>query len=278
MVFNRKSKKAMSSVMIAVVSAVIFAVGIIAVLYLFQGITKASEQNTYITTCKASLASYAKIGALSIPSADAKAKESKIDCPTKYIVIEDEDGRDIKRKIANLMAECWFIYAPHATKFTSIQKETFCAIHSIIEFEDKSMKIDSFSEFLLEEKAPKAYSGGRKKYIEFFIERTPSKAEVEKINQYRNMYLDSSKRYAIIFTGGWILGEAPAFVSSAMHMFNFPVMEAGSPSLPIEVMEVSGIVEGRVTKDILLVEYNEDTIANLGCQSLPISQLDQKFR
>ncbi|MBW2996769.1 hypothetical protein KY349_00340 [Candidatus Woesearchaeota archaeon] len=168
--FNKKSKKAMSATMIALVSAVIFAVGIIAVIFLFQSAAKASAHNTYITTCKASLASYTGIGKLedfaigvaekespvvsAVVSPDiAGAETSKINCPTKYPVIEGDDDRDLRRQIANLMAESWSIFRG-STGVLKANEARFCHFHSVIEFEDKSTKLKGLPRFLLDETVP----------------------------------------------------------------------------------------------------------------------------
>ncbi|MBW2996768.1 hypothetical protein KY349_00335 [Candidatus Woesearchaeota archaeon] len=45
---------------------------------------------------------------------------------------------------------------------------------------------------------------------------------------------------------------------------------------PIAVMMISGQEDH--SANIMLVEYDPEVLAGLGCKALPISQLDQKFR
>lgn len=255
MIQFKKSKKAMSAVMIALVSAVIFALGIIAVLYLFQGIAKASEQNTYITTCKASVASYARVGAISIPGAKGEAEESTINCPTRYVTIDSDTDRNMKRDIANLMVECFDIYGRGEVKLFKAQDMKFCAICSVFEFEDKKTQLENLPSFMKTEKSPVRVKGRSLTYSEFLTGVLTGPEAVEEAKIEEVSALSGDKKYAIIFS----------YFSGTRREPFLLVFELSTPGAEWHAQTI-------------LTEYDADSIQKIGCDILPISQLDQKFR
>ena len=109
-------------------------------------------------------------------SAPLKCKTEKIclsmggECPANYEKVEVEDEDDIKRQLANSMADCWWMLGKGKLNFMEqglLQKD-YCIMCSKIAFDtkikEKFPEIKDFDKFLISEKI----SGEDITYLEYF--------------------------------------------------------------------------------------------------------------
>ncbi|MFC1742278.1 hypothetical protein ACFL3V_07120 [Nanoarchaeota archaeon] len=307
------------STFMVLLGAVMLGIIVIILIIIFRQIAEASEEEALRTRCKTSLMAYAKIK--NLPFGDAQADESAIKCPTKYITIEAESQKTMRRDVANLMVECWSDMGAGKIRLFSAQDEKFCVICSVLKFEDPNTKLTGLSSFMMTEKAPIRIDGRKPTYYEYLARvQTDTSRLIDKAQStVDNNYLDGGKRYAIMFTyykqsywsklksalvGSAIFGGAVLVIGTVVGVA-VGVATAGTAA-PIGAMiiaksiavattlgvaaggatgvaasdDTSGVTTGGADWDanIILAQYSEQGLKELGCEALPVSQMDERFR
>ncbi|MBN1544055.1 hypothetical protein JW898_01180 [Candidatus Woesearchaeota archaeon] len=305
------SRKAMSGSLMALIAVIIVVILIILLIVLFKGISDAGEEEARSSRCKASVIAYARINSLpDIPFNDeATSSSSDINCPAKYVTIEDEGDNQVRREIANLLAQCWDDFGRGKLKLFRAEDEKFCVVCSVFQFEDRSVRLTGLPSFLMVEKSPYYVEKKRVSYQEFMTGVRTNDEVVDRARSSMDQnYFDGSKRYAIMFTyykqsywsrlEGGLLGLGIAVVGgiigAAVAVGTFG---AGAPvaALIITGSAAAGAAIGAASTgegvgggwassgadwdaQVVISEYDADRLREFGCDSLPVSQLDERFK
>jgi len=301
------SRKAVTALFTALIAVVIVAVIMILLIVIFKKISDASEEEALRSRCRTSLVAYARLKDL--PFGDANADEADIDCPTRYITIPEGNQNDMRRSVANQLVSCWSDFGEGKFRLFSAEDQKFCVICSVFQFEDRSVRLTGLPSFMMTERAPVLVNKKRPTYQEYM---TGVRTSDEVVDQARgsidNNFFDGSKRYAVMFTYykqsywdkisgalvGLTVGAVGAFIGIAVT-----VGTAGIAS-PIGAMIITGSAAagaaigaastgggqggGWTTSgadwdaNIVISEYVPEQIRTFGCQSLPVSQVDERFK
>jgi len=295
-----KSKKASQFTFIfAVVLAVVI---LIIMILLFSKIRKGMEESAHDMRCKSSIAAYAKLNNIpKIPGSSGNVDESDIDCPTKFVTIEKGSPLKTKREIANLMFECWNNYGEGKLLLFKPESMKFCAICSVFQFEDKSVKVDKFLSFLVTERAPiKNKDGFSPTYYDYISGSSGSDIMLSgQLSGYDQNYLSGNKRYAVVFAiqkdlfwnKFWNGAKGFAVAASIMVVLATATVVTAGVGGPLAIVALSALagsagayvgadttVSGDWKANLMTVEYSPDSLAKLDCDSIPVSMLDKKFR
>jgi hypothetical protein len=305
--YHFKSKKAVTALFTALIAVVIVVVIMILLIVIFNKISDASEDEALRSRCRTSLLAYAKIK--NLPLGDMQADEADIDCPTRYITIPEGNQNAMRREVANALVSCWSDFGQGKINLFSAEDEKFCVICSVFQFEDRSVRLTGLPSFMMTERAPIMVNKQRPTYQEYM---TGVRTNDEVVDQARgsidNNFFDGSKRYAVMFTYykqsywsqisgalvGVAIGAAGAIIGIAVT-----VGTAGIAS-PVGALIITGSAAagaaigaaatgegqggGWTTSgadwdaNIVISEYAPEQIRTFGCQSLPVSQVDERFK
>ncbi len=130
-----------------------------------------------------------------------------IKCPTKDILLNNNDEKKVKSVIAEDMHKCWYEWDKGNGKYFK-GEGTFCHICSIYTFKEPDKNIEGFVQYLTTQNIKVKYPGDvpRTKYVEYFSpyinaeSKSPlsdSQQRTQDILEYD--YLYSSQKYATIF-------------------------------------------------------------------------------
>ncbi len=290
-------------------------VTLILLIILFKQIADGAEAHALDSRCKASVMAYAKLK--NMPIGDVKGDSSDIECPTDFVTIEKSTPLSMRRDVADLMYECWNNYGQGKLRLFSASDRKFCAVCSVFQFEDKSTKLDRFVSFLMSERIPARLSDGtRPTYHEYISKVQTSPDVVDATRQIDTQFLSGSQRYTVLFTfykqSYWskVKGTlAGAAVGGTIGVATFAVagvityFTAGTGAVVAGVIVKAGITTaivvgtsvgaavGGVSADgevftegadwdarLIMVPYSVESLKSLGCEELPVSMLDKKFR
>ncbi len=300
------SKKAISefTLMFAVVVSVVI---LIIIIFLFTKIRVGMEESAHSMRCKSSISAYAKLNSIpKIPGTDGNANEGDIDCPTEFVTIEKSSPLTTKREIADLMAKCWNNYGEGKLLLFKPESMKFCAICSVFQFEDKSVKVDKFLSFLVTERAPiKDTEGHSPTYYDYISGSSGAELMLAgKLLEYDNHYFTGTKRYAVVFAiqkelfwtkfwngiKGAVIGVSVTVVLAIPGLALSVV--TGGTATPFVIAGITAVVAGAVgatvgagstvsgewQANLMTVEYSPLILDALECDSLPVSMLDNNFR
>lgn len=181
-------KKAQASYLKIVLIAIAFLVIILPFVW------RIGEQTAYasrITACKASVEANAQlhIGGLDF--------SKNIKCPTKELTIKTKDQDEIKRILADEMAECWGIFGQGKLHLFK-EKGIYCAICSRIDFNTKE-SIGTFSEYLLKTKKPNSEVTYADYLVGYKTPNAETYAEDILAKSGTDITIDPSKTYSTLF-------------------------------------------------------------------------------
>jgi hypothetical protein len=261
-----RSKKAMDNFTISLV-VIISAVMIVILIMLAFKIAKAGEKQAFESRCKTSVQAYAKFNKL--PFGSAASDAANIECPTQWLTIPKSSPRTTKRDVADLMVECWSSYGEGKLLLFKATDDKFCAICSVFQFEDTSVKIDRFLTFLMAEKTSVRTSEGiAPSYFNYIYGPNAAKNLNTLASEGDNTFLDGSKKYAVIF--GFYKQAFYKKMSNALIAFAIAPVWA-----PVAFIGTSAVDWSAGT---FLVEYTPENIKTVGCTQLPVSMVDKRFR
>jgi hypothetical protein len=299
---DRKNKNKKAALVFSFNLKIIIGIIIIFILAsLFALIYNMASRSIDETRCKASVTAYAKLN--SLPYGDTTADPANIECPTQFITIEKQNPVEMKRDVANLMYDCWNNFGEGKLLLFRQTDEKFCVVCSVIDFEDRSTRLDRFATFLMQERIPnKRADGTRPTYYDYIAGHSEGTTDPTEAGRADIGYLDGGRRYAIMFTyykeSFWnqarnflIYGAIASVVVGALTM----AVVSGGTLTPLTVVIILGVSSGvaggiagataaEATTDVdwdarlIMTEYTPEKIQQLGCGELPISMVDEKFR
>jgi hypothetical protein len=236
---SRKAITPAFNLMIAAVSAIII---LLLLLLLLRSIGQKAEDQSEKARCKSSVTAYARLGELPL-GRDVKDERS-IDCPTKFVTIKKTTPRKMRTQIANLMVDCWDNYGEGKLMlFSPFSLESFCALCSVFQFQDKSMQLKGLPGFMMTEEAPIVRKDWHPTYQEFITGERSVEFMLDKAEGSADLSsLDGSKRYVVTYftESSWIMRDVPA--------------------------------------TIIVAEYSEQGLKDMGCTALPVSMIDARFK
>ncbi|MBI5880563.1 hypothetical protein HZB90_00360 [archaeon] len=253
-----RSKKAITpayNMMIAAVAAIVI---IIILIILLKSIGDKTGEQSEKQRCKMSVTAYARLG--SLPLGHDVKDERSIDCPTKFVTIKKATTRKMRTQIANLMVDCWDNYGEGKLTLFALG-ERYCALCSVFQFQDKSTQLKGLPGFMMTEPAPVVRKDWFPSYHEFITGEKPTESKINQAKGAADLNsLDGSKRYAVIFITGFKMELCAKDV-----IFGGNIM-----CLPKQYVNIAS--------NLVVGEYSEQGLKDLGCTTLPVSMLDARFK
>jgi hypothetical protein len=305
-----RSRKGVTALFTALVAVVIVVVVLILLIFLIDKISDASEEEALRSRCKTSLLAYSRIK--NLPFGDTNADEADIDCPTRYLTIPEGNQNDMRRSVANQLVNCWSDFGEGKIKLFSAEDTKFCVICSVFQFEDRSVRLTGLPSFMMTERAPVFVNKKRPTYQEYL---TGMRTNEEVVDRARNSmdpnFFDGSKRYAVMFTfykqSYWSRLQSAGFWGGVMAVAGLVVgigvsVVTGGAAAPVSAMIIGATIGGAAgaaggaasggegrgggwttsgadwDANVVVSEYVPDQIREFGCKSLPISQVDERFK
>ncbi len=215
-----------------------------------------------------------------------------VKCPTRNIRVSDKSDEAIKRKTAELMAECWYQYGEGKgelfdTRAFGAGSDVFCAVCHTIKYEEKKT-VNGFLQFLVDEHP----LGKPVSYYEYLTPFQTSDDILKQLEAQREMdVINTNYNYATVFVYGknknfWdkpgttaVLGGAGLIIGAVVSGFftgGTTWVLAGAVALGTAGAAVGVKVgEDQPTEwhsGVLLVPYTANDLEKLGCQILPVKQ------
>ena len=306
----------MSGLFKALFGVVVMVVVTMVLIAIFNSIAKVSKDEAERASCKASVMAYAKFNSLNLDVpfvTGAKADESSINCPTKYLTIQSAKASSMRRDISDLMVECWDNFGAGKVNLFSSDDAKFCVICSVFQFEDKTTQLQGLPYFMMSENMPLKVDGIRPTYQEYLTGVTTNPEVIDDVRGKDLSYIDGSKRYAIMFTfykeSYWskvyssLVGALTGVAAGAVLVIGVAAglaiagasfgIAAPVSALIVTASAAAGAAIGVSSADegagtfiggadwdanIIMVEYDTQKIQDLGCEALPISQKDPRFK
>ncbi|HLG24728.1 MAG TPA: hypothetical protein VI564_07410 [Candidatus Nanoarchaeia archaeon] len=232
-------------------------------------------------TCKASVETHAK---LKLRYADFS---SDVKCPTVKLKINDKNEEAAKKKIADLMRDCWDNFGRGKLELFT-DDNVYCAVCYRVDF-GKDVKINDFSKFL----ASKSDSSKSVSYLKYLTtEKTDDTGFIEEFNNKKiSDAIDGSKddKYAVVFT--YIKGKK--YLDEYLKKARNAAPGAGSVIVGVMLIAQHPVIgtilvaggaiwaglETYFTKDpfqhialINFIPYNPEQLTALNCKDLPVLQ------
>ena len=116
-------------------------------------------------------------------------------CRTERVKVSS--GKEYET-IAKKMALCWDEYLQGKEPVFITEDNNYCAFCSVLEFDDKSKKLNELSKYLSDTKMP----GSENKYMQYLseIEATgDKKTQLDNLELQNNLFVDASKSLAVMF-------------------------------------------------------------------------------
>lgn len=300
MILNKMRKKSEIDYFAGVIiMLIILAVFLSLMSYLRKGVEESRED----IECRASAEANANLHFL------ASDFSANINCPAKEILmtenLNEQQGQDnAKRKLANSMHKCWKNFLEGRKQLFGEEK-TYCAVCSIINFEQKDKAITGFSGFLSSEKVP----GQKATYSQYLFSQTPeaekyvkenlaaktSADSISTINEYSVVFVyakgEENVKKAVNYLGGTApvvagTGIIGAVGGGAIALYAAGAVASGGTLVLVTVVGgiVGGVLSGGSLYDyllehpplwmstVLLTRYSSDELKNIGCEELPVEQ------
>lgn len=291
------SKKSMSFGFGLLLALILMTLIIVILLIIFKFVAQGSEDQAMKSRCKSSVIAYARMRSLpNVPLTNrGMADESTIFCPTRYVTVEPDTPNNMKRDIADMMVECWDNYGRGELRLFGATDNKYCAICYVFEFEDRSTRLQGLPSFMMSEKARVFVDKKHPTYYEFIYGQNAGPEALENARGIDINSFDGGRRYAIIY--GLFTQSVWSTLSTSGKIFGatLGVMNTVSAAViggalfgPVTGIAAGGIVGGLIVgafkeeanwvATLITTEYDEEGIRELGCTSLPVSQLDERFR
>jgi hypothetical protein len=215
-------------------------------------------------------------------------------CPPKYETISNDKDEEVKKEIADMMAECFWKFGGDDKLELFGGSGTYCALCNHITFEGSAYnsKINGFRTFLAEELVPMKYANGLS-YAQYFMGRKMTTKEVQNLNT-ADPGIDTNKEYGVMFVYDkdvelskfWttlISGGGTTVVTIAGGLYLLPFSMAGLGVIAVVSM-ATGVAGGAVGYDlgseepvkhqhgVILIPYDSEEIKKLKCTQMPVKQ------
>jgi hypothetical protein len=269
--------------------------GIIVLLVLIKitlSIKSTAEDSSDSARCQASVKAYAKFNTLPSIMSDAAHDSADIDCPTQFVTVDSARADAMRRQIADMMYDCWTNYGAGNLLLFDDSGDKFCMICDVFDFDDTEVQLKGMSSFLMSERVPKELTKGVKPtYFEYFTGDRPDPYALDVMNSRNTLW--GTRKYAVMFTfyeRGFVDGVfsvesdlANALgLNSAVKAFEF--LDENGENFRTDVASFGGaiIFTKKVTDDyashVLITPYTAPNIKILGCDELPVSMIEKRFR
>src|SRR3989338_2583140 len=197
-VLNKKGKKAQEQAFTYVIIVVLIILSFFFIVYFILTVGGRYDRIAVDSACKASI--------LSAVHSDCWFV-SKLNCPTNYIEFDGNSQSEVKKDLANGMASCYdrfgrgrLILFEHEPSLFGTDSVSYCNICEVYEFKDVP-KINSFADFLAENRVADIYDSTNPKYIEFFAGvQMQDESLTEFKSKAADQVIDTSRAYASVFT------------------------------------------------------------------------------
>ncbi|MBN2458803.1 hypothetical protein JXB28_00830 [Candidatus Woesearchaeota archaeon] len=151
--------------------------------------------------CKGSIASH-----MMLLRATGEAMVTDIYCPTKYYTIPRERDNEVMHHLAESMKACWSTWGEGQLDLFAGEGK-YCAICSVIDFEEKGKTINGFDSYL---KNTPYKEGATASYLQYLSGFASDQADPETLSALQELPLldniDTSLSYANVFV--YIKGES----------------------------------------------------------------------
>ncbi len=223
-----------------------------------------------------------------------KVTELHLRCPTKKITIDNKGEESTKERLAReLYGVCQEFNQGNLDLFGN-EEGIFCVIRELVEFKNKGKKIKGFLPYL-EENNPPGQDISFSKYCNPHrtadIERIYSEMTPEQRQKFEGEYIDTDKRYAIIFLyakgeesikrlANTFVGDSPTHITMYIALGSFAVLSS-FVSLPLTIaaglLSTAGISayfswifeqNPQHASFFLIREYNREELSKLGCEKV----------
>lgn len=300
---NKKGME-MQTVTTVILGALILALLIVVIGRIYEN----SKEKLEIQECKDSIAAHALLARTT-----QREVFTDITCQTRELSIDAKNHNKAKKEIAEDMRRCWYEWLRGDAQLFK-GEGIFCHVCSIYNFKQKDDQIGGFPLFLLTEdidiRSVYPEDTIKMKYIQYFqsytskqqneIENSPT---VNKQTFTDATVIDTSKKYATIFVyasgkediqkfmeggyrtsalvgGGIVAGLGVTAIGTAFIVSN-PVGWFVGGALAIgagayAIYEAVTPKEPQWLSVIQLIEYDDQTIKDLGCQYLAVNQLSHQ--
>ena len=186
-------KKAAAQTLWIVVVAVLTIIGLLIIFPLFTKTKEISEDITAYRICKDGNSGVVltRVKLMNWVIAEQGVKH----CRTERVKIPS--GKEYE-SIAKKMSSCWDQYLEGKEEIFETQDANYCAFCSVLEFDDKTKKLNGLTKYLVENKLP----NDDRTYMSYLSEieaKGEDKKKLENLELQSNSFIDTSKPQAIMF-------------------------------------------------------------------------------
>lgn len=188
------NKKADSQTMWMVVIAIITVISLLILLPLFNKTKEISEDVTAYRICKDGNRGvvFTRVKLLNAVIAEQGVKH----CRTEKVKVPS--GKEYET-LAKKMASCWDQYLEGKEEVFETKDANYCAFCSVLEFEDKTKKLNGLTKYLVEKKLSTADERTYMSYLSEIEAKGEDKRKLENLELQSNVFIDTSKQQAVMF-------------------------------------------------------------------------------
>ncbi|MBW2990156.1 hypothetical protein KY348_00455 [Candidatus Woesearchaeota archaeon] len=247
--------------------------------------------------CKASIISHATL--LRVTGEDTTPD---IHCPTKYYTLPKESNEEIKHYIADSLKTCWGTWGKGELQLFN-QQGYYCHVCSVIDFDDKTKKIQGLNNYLINTPTDKDTPLTYMDYLTGYASEKADPALIQEVQEKGfSDTIHTSKPYAVMFvyakgktgvkafldgmdalglgtTGGGITTGLALGSAAGIGLAAAGVASGGAAIVIAGAVTAAGGVIGYITADdthwialTLFTEYNAETLKSIGCEIAPAKQ------
>lgn len=188
------SKKAASQTMWMVVIAILTVISLLIIFPLFNKTKEISEDMTDYRICKDGNRGvvFTRVNLQNWVIAEQGVQH----CRTEKVKVAS--GKEYET-IAKKMALCWDEYLEGKEELFETKDNNYCAFCSVLDFEDKTKKLNGLAKYLNENKLPNDNEKTYMSYLSGIEAKGDDKKKIENLELQSNAFIDTSKQQAVMF-------------------------------------------------------------------------------
>lgn len=267
---------------------------LVIILTFFSQLFSYWHEQSDVQTCRKSVEMHASSHVYGIETIEG------FTCPPKNMTVKEDDEEEIKRIIADEMAECFWKFGENKLELFGGKKvgiNKFCALCSHVKFrgDAEGKEITDFSDFLTDEDVPPKYGEGS--YADYLIGEPTDPDQVKKIEDRSTTQIYTDSDYGVIFVyskdsyvhkvltkafGGALGASAGLVGGSILLLFPEPTFtKAAGVALISAAAGGGGLLVGEEVgaeksadwqSAVIVIEYTPENLQKLDCTRLPVSQ------